>query len=136
MGVKDSLRALSANINSKAIAKLTAEFPDNVTTKNNVVKTDDLRIDVHKNIHYPDWCTAKIQANTNAKDCGVKDFIKKGNKGSGSHSGTHKIIAEIQYDRTNFDGEYFKAQVTEAYRALQEDEDNGEGSSKSKKGKK
>ena len=138
MGLKDSLKTLSGKVNSKGIAKLTAEFPDNVTTKDNVIKTDDLRIDVHRNFQYPEWATARIQANTKAKDPGVKALIKKGNKGSGSHSGTHKIIAEIQYDRTNFNAEDFTAQVREAYRVYQEDEDNdnGEGSSKGNKGKK
>ena len=134
MGMKDALKTLSGKINSKAIGKLTAEFPDNVTTKDNVIKTDDLRIDLHKNVQYPDWAIARIQANTKAKDPGVKDFIKKGNKGSGSHSGTHKNIAEIQFDRTNLDAEAFKAQVMEAYRATQVDDDNGEGSSNSKRG--
>lgn len=133
MGMKDALKSLSSKINSKNISKLTAEFPDNVTTKDNVVKTDDLRIDVHKNISYPDWATAKVQANTKAKDSGVKDFIKRGNKGSGSHSGTHKNIVEIQFDRTNFDAEAFKTQVEQAYKTLREEEDNGEGSSKDKK---
>jgi hypothetical protein len=54
MGMKDALKSLGGKINSKNISKLTAEFPDNVTTKDNVIKTDDLRIDVHKNISYPD----------------------------------------------------------------------------------
>lgn len=58
--MKDALKSLSGKINSKNISKLTAEFPDNVTTKDNVVKTDELRIDVHKNISYPDWATAKV----------------------------------------------------------------------------
>lgn len=131
--MKDALKSLNSKINSKNIGKLTAEFPDNVTTKNNVIKTDDLRIDVHKNISYPDWATAKIQANTQAKDSGVKDFIKKGNKGSGSHSGTHKNITEIQFDRTNFNEKDFKTQIEQAYKTLREEKGNGEGSSKNKK---
>lgn len=90
MGMKNALKSLSSRIDAKSVAKLTAEFPDNVTTKDNVIKTDDLRIDLHKNISFPDWVTAKVQANTKAKDSGVKDFIKKGNKSSGLHSGTHK----------------------------------------------
>lgn len=129
MGMKNTLKSLSGKINSKNISKLTVEFPDNVTTKDNVFKTDDLRIDIYKNISYPDWVTVKVQANTKAKDSRVKDFIKRGYKGSGSYSGTYKNIVEIQFDRTNFDTEAFKAQIEQVYK----DEDNGEGSSKDKK---
>lgn len=132
--MKDCLKALSSKVNTKNIVKLTAEFPDNVTTKSNVIKTDDLRIDLTKNITYPDWVTAKVQANTQAKDHGVKDFIKTGNKGSGSHSGTHKNIIEIPYDRKNFNADDFKHQIEQAYKNLrEEEEDNGEGSSSKNK---
>ncbi len=134
--MKDCLKALSSKVNTKNVIKLTAEFPENVTTKSNVIKTDDLRIDLTKNITYPDWVTAKVQANTQAKDHGVKDFIKSGNKGSGSHSGTHKNIIEISFDRKNFDADDFKRQIEQAYKNLreeEEEEDNGEGSSSKKK---
>ena len=88
--------------------------------KRNIIKTDDVRIDLHKNTQYHGWpiSIVRIQVNTKARYHGVKDFIKKGNKGSGSHSGTRKNIAEIQFDCTNLDAEAFKTQVMEACRAI------------------
>ncbi|KAM5469307.1 hypothetical protein MauCBS54593_004664, partial [Microsporum audouinii] len=134
MGLKGSLKSLAEGVTPKAIAKLTAEFPGNVTTKNNVVKTVNLRIDLHKHMTQPDWATAKVQANTQATDQGVKEFIKKGNKGS--HSGTHKTIIEIPFNRRNFDENNFKSTIEQAYKACNADDDNGEESSKGKKDKK
>jgi len=51
-------------------------------TKNNVIKTDDLRVDLHKDSSDENKAVAKLQANTQAKDQGVKDYIKsRGNQG-------------------------------------------------------
>lgn len=131
MGLKNSLKLLGEGLNSKTLAKLTAEFPENVSAISNVIKTEDLRIDLHKHITRPDWVTAKVQANTNAKDKGVQNFIRKVNKGP--HAGTHKNIAEIAFDRTKFDKEVFKNQLEQVYKTSHEEEDNGEAASKNKK---
>ncbi|KAK2766153.1 hypothetical protein FQN54_007669 [Arachnomyces sp. PD_36] len=133
MGMKDALKGLGEGVNSKTISKLTAEFPENVTTKNNVIKTKDLRIDLHKHISRPGWYTAKVQANTKAEDRGVQAFIRGGNKGSGAHAGTHKNIIEIPFERTKFDSAAFKTQIQQAYKSFRDDDDNGEESSKGKK---
>ena len=58
-------------------------------------------IDVHQDSKDSNKAVAKIQANSQAQDQAVKDFIKSGNKGSG-HKGTHKTIAEIPLDRSKF----------------------------------
>ncbi len=51
---------------------------------------------------------AKVQANREATDQGAKTFIKSGNKDSGIHSATHKVIGTIMFDRTKFDPEDFR----------------------------
>lgn len=91
---------------------ITAAFPDNVTTKNNVIKTADLRVDLHKDPINEGKAVAKVQANTGADDQGVKDYIRSGNKGP--HKGTHKTIATIPIDRQNFDAEDFARKIIDA----------------------
>lgn len=90
--------------------KLLQAIPGNLTTKSNTVKTTDLRIDVHQSSTDPNQAVAKIQANSQAKDQAVKDFIKSGNKGSG-HKGTHKNVAIIPFDRSNFDMDDFEEKI-------------------------
>lgn len=97
MGMKKALETLAKQVPKKTKA-LTSRFSDNVTTKNNVVSTQDLRIDLHKDLKNENQAIAKVQANTQATDQGVKDYIESGNKGSGSRSGTHKVIATINID--------------------------------------
>lgn len=92
------------------VDKLTKVLPDNLTTRSNAVKTLDLRIDVHQDSKDPNKAVAKVQANAQAKDNAVKDYIKSGNKGSG-HKGTHKNITEIPFDRTSFDLDDFVSQI-------------------------
>ncbi|KAJ5399327.1 hypothetical protein N7465_009816 [Penicillium sp. CMV-2018d] len=92
------------------VDKLTKSLPDNLTTRSNAVKTVDLRIDVHQDSKNPNKAVAKIQANAQAKDNAVKDYIKSGNKGSG-HKGTHKNVTEIPFDRTSFDLDDFVSQI-------------------------
>jgi hypothetical protein len=99
--------ALTARNNT---AKLLQAIPENLTTKSNAVKMVDLRIDIHQNSRDPNKALAKIQANTQAKDQAVKDFIKSGNKGSG-HKGTHKNIAEIPFERSSFDIDDFEKKI-------------------------
>ena len=57
----------------------------------NAVKTRDLRLDVHKNTKDPAMATGIIQANSEATDKSVKDFIKGK---TGGHRGTHQVIGE------------------------------------------
>lgn len=92
-----------------AVKALTA--PLAATSNNNVIKTDDLRMDLHKDSSDENKTVAKVQANTQAKDQGVKDYIKSGNKGSGNHKGTHKVITTIPIDRQNFDAADFAQKI-------------------------
>lgn len=101
---KTALRNLASAVR-KNPSKLLQAFPENLTAKNNAVKTRDLRIDVHQShqsLKDPNQAVAMIQANAQAKDQAVKDFIKSGNTGGGQ-KGTHKNIAEIPFDRSSFD---------------------------------
>ncbi len=63
----------------------------NATTSVTAVKTQDLRLDVHKNTQDPNMATGIIQANSEAKNKAVKGFIKGS---TGGHKGTHQIIGE------------------------------------------
>lgn len=56
-----------------------------------VVKAQDRRLDVHKNIEHLNIAMGIIQANSKAKDKTIKDFI---GGSTGSHEGTHQIIGE------------------------------------------
>ncbi|GAD96396.1 predicted protein [Paecilomyces variotii No. 5] len=93
--------------------KITKAIPENLTTKSNAVKTQDLRIDIHQDSKNINRAVAKIQANAQAEDNAVKDYIKSGNKGDG-HKGTHKTIAEIPFDRTEFDVDDFTSKIQNA----------------------
>lgn len=106
---KTALAELSQAVRNN-VDKLTKVLPDNLTTRSNAVKTLDLRIDVHQDSKDPNKAVAKVQANAQAKDNAVKDYIKSGNKGSG-HKGTHKNITEIPFDRTSFDLDDFVSQI-------------------------
>ncbi|OJD21450.1 hypothetical protein ACJ73_07206 [Blastomyces percursus] len=94
--------------------KLLKVLPDNAITKSNVIKTKNLRVDVHHNSKNPNLAVAKIQANAQADDSAVKTFINSGNRGDG-HKGTHKNIIEIPFDRTSFDVEDFAGKIEKAH---------------------
>ena len=82
-----------------ALAQKARENPDKLrnltfadaTTATTAVKTQDLRLDVHKSTKNLNMATGIIQANSEAKDKTVKDFI---GGSTGSHKGTHQIIGE------------------------------------------
>jgi hypothetical protein len=78
------------------------EWGESSTSRSNIIKTDDLRCDIHKDLSYPGYAIAKIQVNKGAKDAGAKDFLKKRNKGS--HKKTHKKLAEIRFPQSDFSG--------------------------------
>ncbi|KAL9128643.1 MAG: hypothetical protein Q9175_007484 [Cornicularia normoerica] len=113
MGMKKALETLAKQVPNKTKA-LTSGFSESVTTKNNVISTQDLRIDLHKDPKNENQAIAKVHANTQATDQGVKDFIKTGNKGSGSHSGTHKVIATIKIDQANFNAADLEQKILNA----------------------
>ncbi|PYH80597.1 hypothetical protein BO82DRAFT_312507 [Aspergillus uvarum CBS 121591] len=86
--------------NSETLKNLT--FADNQTSKT-AVKTKDLRFDVHRNTRDPTMATGIIQANSQAEDRTVQNFIKGK---TGGHKGTHQVIGE----KITFGlGENFKA---------------------------
>ncbi|KKZ65441.1 hypothetical protein EMCG_08731 [[Emmonsia] crescens] len=97
-----------------SLDKLLKVLPDNARTKSNVIKTKNLRVDVHQNSKNPNLAVAKIQANAQADDNSVKNFINSGNKGDGGHKGTHKNIIEIPFDRTSFDVNDFVGKIEKA----------------------
>ena len=113
MGWRTVLKEL-ADIARANTDKLTKKLPDGATSKSNVIKTTNLRVDVHQYSKDANKALAKVQANAGATDASVKDYIKSGNKGSGSHKGTHKVITEIAFDRTAFDAEDFAKKIEEA----------------------
>jgi len=87
----------------EALAKKIREHPDSLknltfadaSTSKTAIKTQDLRLDVHRNTQDPTMATGIVQANSEATDKTVKDFIKKK---TGGHRGTHQVIGEkIQF---------------------------------------
>ncbi|GKZ94718.1 hypothetical protein AnigIFM59636_008444 [Aspergillus niger] len=74
--------------NSDSLKNLT--FADAQTSKT-AVKTRDLRFDVHRNTKDPTMATGIIQANSQAEDRTVRNFIKGK---TGGHRGTHQVIGE------------------------------------------
>jgi hypothetical protein len=89
---------------------MTAPLPDNLTSKT-VLKTEDVRIDLHKNLSNPQEVTARIQANTGAKTSSVQKWIREAKQKG--HSGTHKNISEVKYDQTKFNMDDFERDVKE-----------------------
>jgi hypothetical protein len=83
----DSL-AKKVRENADSLKNLT--FPDGATSKT-IVKTTDLRFDVHRNSKDPTMATGVIQANSQATDRTVKDFLKGR---TGGHAGTHQVIGQ------------------------------------------
>ncbi|KAH8589642.1 hypothetical protein B0O99DRAFT_599773 [Bisporella sp. PMI_857] len=84
-GLKKCSKAPSKLVTS---AKLVFKWSESCTCKNNVIKTKDLRCDIHRDISRPGWAIAKIQVNQYAKDPGARTFLRKGNKGSGHKTPT------------------------------------------------
>ena len=89
------------------------QWGESSTSRSNIVRTADLRIDVHKDFSNPGYAVAKLQVNKEAKDPAAKEFLKKGNKGA--HKTTHKNLAEIRYSQVNFDEGEFARQIAEAW---------------------
>jgi hypothetical protein len=88
---KAAFEGLAKKIRENADSLKNLTFPD-ATTSKTAVKTRDLRLDVHKNTQDPKMATGIIQANSEATDKTVKDFIKAGK--TGGHRGTHQVIGE------------------------------------------
>ena len=65
-------------------------FPEGATSKT-VLKTDDLRFDVHLDSQNPGMATGVVQANSRPKALAVKEFLKGT---TGGHKGTHQVIGE------------------------------------------
>lgn len=90
------------------VDKLTAPLPDNLTSQT-VLKTKDVRIDLHKDLRNPDERVARIQANTEAQSSSVKKWIR--NAKQKGHAGTHKNISEVRYNVKNFEIDDFEEKV-------------------------
>lgn len=87
---KAAFEGLAKKIRENADSLKTLTFPDDATSKT-AVKTRDLRLDVHRNTQDPTMATGIIQANSEATDKTVKDFIKGKTAG---HRGTHQVIGQ------------------------------------------
>ena len=94
--------AIMSKISKAAVDGLAKKIRDNAdtlrnltfaeaTTSKTALKTKDLRLDVHRNTQDPSMATGIVQANSEATDRTVKDFIKKK---TGGHKGTHQVIGE------------------------------------------
>ncbi|KAK5075731.1 hypothetical protein LTR70_010041 [Exophiala xenobiotica] len=90
------------------VEKLTAPLPDNLTSQT-VLKTKDVRIDIHKDLRNAEERVARIQANTEAQSSSVKKWVREA-KPKG-HSGTHKNIPEVRYNVKDFDLDGFESKV-------------------------
>jgi hypothetical protein len=121
MGLKDQCKSLSKLVNAN---KLVFEWGETTTSKSNVLKTTELRVDVHRDFSRPGYAIAKIQVNKGAKDPGAKDFLRKGNKGS--HKTTHKNLAEIRFSQVEFNEEDFKRQIADAWKFARTESSQGE----------
>ena len=118
---RSALKGLADAIRQNPTALPNLSFADS-TTCVTAIKTTDLRLDVHKNTDDPRMATGIIQANSGAKDKGVKSFIKGK---TGGHKGTHQVIGQkIRFDLgTSFNLDQVLAAVENPY------DDAGQGSS-------
>ncbi|KAL4950824.1 hypothetical protein BDW69DRAFT_171269 [Aspergillus filifer] len=90
---RSCFEALGKKIREKPETLKNLQFPDGYSSKT-AVKTQDLRLDVHRNSKDPTKATGIIQANREATDWTVIEF----NKGStGGHAGTHQVIGNKIY---------------------------------------
>jgi hypothetical protein len=87
---KAAFESLAKKIRDNADSLKNLTFPDGATSKT-AVKTQDLRFDVHRNTQDPTMATGIIQANSEATDRTVKEFIKGR---TGGHAGTHQVIGQ------------------------------------------
>ena len=87
---KSALQGLANQIRSNPGALKDLKFADGTTSKT-AVKTQDLRLDVHRNTKNAKMATGIIQANSQAKDNTVKAFLKGK---TGGHKGTHQVIGQ------------------------------------------
>ena len=91
------------------------EWGPTTTHISNVLSTEDLRVDVHKDISNPGWAIANVQVNNGAKDPAAKALLKQGN--TGPHKTTHKNVASIRYSQTNYDNDAFQHALEKAKQA-------------------
>jgi len=87
---KAALAALAQKVRQNPDALKNLAFADS-TTSVTAVKTQDLRLDVHKNTQNSKMATGIIQANSEARSSAIKDFVKGS---TGGHKGTHQVIGE------------------------------------------
>lgn len=87
---KAVLATLAQKVRQDPDALKDLAFADSATSVT-AVKTQDLRLDVHRNTQNPSMATGIIQANSEAQNKAVKDFIRGK---TGGHKGTHQIIGE------------------------------------------
>ena len=112
-------------------SKMCFEWGATTTHISNVLSTEDLRVDVHKDISNPGWAIANVQVNKGAKDPAAKALLMKGN--TGSHKTTHKNVASIRYSQTNYDNDAFQHALEKAKQAdgititLETEESSGSG---------
>ena len=90
------------------VDKLTSPLPDNLTSQT-VLKTKDVRIDLHKDLRKPEEMVARVQANTEAQSSSVKKWVREAKQKG--HSGTHKRISEVRYNIQDFDIDDFERRV-------------------------
>lgn len=85
---KTAFRDLGKKIRENAETLKNLTFADNATAQT-VVKTRDLRLDVHKNTQDPAMATGIIQANSQATDKTVKDLFKGKTGGHRGNTPSH-----------------------------------------------
>lgn len=96
------VRISRSQIRENADPIKTLQFADNATSKS-AIKTKDLRFDVHRNTQDATMATDIIQANSQATDNTVKEFIKGQNWGPPWHSSGNRpedtfwVGRQVQY---------------------------------------
>lgn len=97
------------------VSKMCFEWGPTTTRISEVLSTEDLRVNVHRDISNPGWAIANIHVNKGAKDPAAKALLQKGN--TGAHKTMHQNVASIRYSQTNYDNVAFQQAIEEAKQA-------------------
>jgi hypothetical protein len=112
MALKDCYKGIAPLATAK---KMVFNWGANITHISSVVKTPDVRIDIHRDSKNPGMAIAYLQVNKTAKDPGAKEFLRQGNSTSG-YKITHKFLAAIRFSQVEFNETVLQAQLKEAHK--------------------
>ena len=112
MGLKGCCKGIAPLATAK---KMVFNWGANTTHISNVVKTPDVRIDVHRNFESPSMAIGYLQVNKNAKDPGAKEFLREATQAVATKQPI-KSLPRFDFPQVNFNEMALQVQLSVAYK--------------------